>query len=206
MLFQLLIWFQVSFEWVYQKNQPNGGHLLHVLAHWNSLDCEWVSRLLLTVFNSLLSQSWKILLTFKSVLCYMDDTVIMSDSFEQHLQDIHDVLGRLESSGLKLNARKCTFATNKSVFLWHDVSRNATRPSSNRVDSIKNVPILSTVKELRCELGLLNWLRKYILHTDAIKTLKEALITSNVLSFMKFDLLFRIAEDTSSRGILYMIY
>lgn len=71
---------------------------------------------------------------------------------------------------------------------------------------IKNFPILSTVKELRCELGLLNWLRKYILHTDAIKTLKEALITSNVLSFMKFDLLFRIAEDTSSRGILYMIY
>lgn len=49
---------------------------------------------------------------FKYVLCYMDDTVIMSDSFEKHLQDIHDVLGRLESSGLKLNARKCTFATN----------------------------------------------------------------------------------------------
>lgn len=101
---------------------------------------------------------------------------------------------------------KCTFATNKSVFLWHDVSRNATRPSSNRVDSIKNFPILSTIKELRCALGLLNWFRKYILHTDAIKTLKEALITSNVLSFPKFDLLFRIAEDTSSRGILYMIY
>lgn len=47
----------------------------------------------------------------------MDDTVIMSENFQQHLQDIHDVLGRLESSGLKLNARKCTFATNKSVFL-----------------------------------------------------------------------------------------
>lgn len=68
-------------------------------------------------FQILIVTVLKVLLTFKSVLCYMDDTVIMSDSFEQHLQDIHDVLGRLESSGLKLNTRKCTFATNKSVFL-----------------------------------------------------------------------------------------
>lgn len=35
-------------------------------------------------------------LTFKSVLCYID-VVIVYDSFEQHLQDIHEVLGRLES-------------------------------------------------------------------------------------------------------------
>lgn len=56
-------------------------------------------------------------LTFKSVLCNMDDVFFVSDSFEQHLQDIHEVLSRLESPGLKLNPRKCTFATNKTVFL-----------------------------------------------------------------------------------------
>lgn len=46
----------------------------------------------------------------------MDDTVIMSDSFEQHLQDIHDVLGRLESSGLKLNANVPLLPINQYFF------------------------------------------------------------------------------------------
>lgn len=44
------------------------------------------------------------------------------------------------------------------------------------------------------------------LHTDAFQTLKKALINSNVLSFPKFDLPFRIAVDTSSRGIGNMLY
>ena len=55
-------------------------------------------------------------LTFKYLLCYMDD-VIVSDSFERHLKDISEVMSRLESSGLKLNPKKCTFATNKAIFL-----------------------------------------------------------------------------------------
>lgn len=50
------------------------------------------------------------------------------DSFEQHLQDIHEVLGMLESQGLKLNPRKCTFATNKTVFLGHETSQYGIRP------------------------------------------------------------------------------
>lgn len=106
--------------------------------------------------------------------------------------------------------------------------RMASSPS-DRVDSIKNFPIPSAAKELRCALGLLNWFRKYIpnysirasplhallkknvkfvctqFHTDAFQTLKEALINSNVYSFPKYDLPFRIAVDTSSRGIGYML-
>lgn len=77
-------------------------------------------------------------LTFKSVLCYMDDVVIISDSFEQHLKDISEVMSRLESSGLNLNPKKCTFATNKAVSLGHELSLNGIRPPLNRVDSIKN--------------------------------------------------------------------
>ena len=63
-------------------------------------------------------------LTFKSVLCYMDDVVIVSDSFERHLKDISEVMSRLESSGLKLNPKKCTFATNKAIFLGHEISKH----------------------------------------------------------------------------------
>lgn len=48
-------------------------------------------------FNSFQLLMDKVLkcLTFKIVLCYMDVVVIVSDNFEQHLQDIHEVLGKL---------------------------------------------------------------------------------------------------------------
>lgn len=118
-------------------------------------------------------------LTFKSVLCYID-VVIVYDSFEQHLQDIHEVLGRLESSGLKLNPRKFTFATNKTVFLGHEISRDGIRPPSDRVYSIKNFPIPFTAKEVRCALGLLNWFRKYIPNYSIIASPLHALLKKNV--------------------------
>lgn len=154
-------------------------------------------------------------LTLKSVLRYMDVVVIVSHSFEQYLQDIHEVLGRLESSDLKLNPRKCTFAANKTVFFRHEISRDGICPHSDRVDSIKSFPIPSTAKELRCTLP--TWFRKYKPNfsitafphpASLLKNVKFVwiLINSSMLSFPKFDLPFCFAVDASSRRIGYMLH
>lgn len=82
--------------------------------------------------------------------------LFVSHSFEQYLQDIHEVLGRSESSDLKLNPRKCTFATNKTVFLRYEISWDGIRPPSDRVDSIKIFPIPSLQRSyvVHCLPGL----------------------------------------------------
>lgn len=108
----------------------------------------------------------------------MDDVVIVSHSFEQYLQDIHEVLGRLESSDLKLNPRKCTFASNKTVFLRHKISRDGIRPPSDRVDSIKSFPIPPTAKELRCTIP--TWFRKYKPNYSITAFPHPALLLKNV--------------------------
>lgn len=141
--------------------------------------------------------------------------LFVSHSFEQYLQDIHEVLGRLESSDLKLNPRKCTFATNKTVFLRYEISWDGIRPPSDRADSIKSFPIPSTAKELRCTLP--TWFRKYkpnysitaFPHPASLLKIVNfvwTLINSSVLSFPKFDLPFRSAVDASSRRIGYMLH
>ena len=44
-------------------------------------------------------------LTFTCVLCYLDDIYIFSETFEQHMSDLHEVLSRLQTAGLKLKAK-----------------------------------------------------------------------------------------------------
>ena len=67
-------------------------------------------------------------LTFKSCLCYLDDAVIFSENFEQHLSDLQEVFQRFRDAGLKLNPRKCTFARSSIVFLGHHISKEGIRP------------------------------------------------------------------------------
>ncbi len=170
-------------------------------------------------------------LTFVSVLCYLDDICVFSETFDQHLIDLHEVLTRLRSAGLRLKPKpKCKFALSKCIFLGHEISRNGIRPPSDRVEILKNYPIPSNRKELQRALGLFNWFRKYIPNYSAIASplyyllkknvlyqwttecdesfqkLKDTIVQSEALAFPNFNIEFRLAVDTSSKGIGYMLY
>lgn len=169
-------------------------------------------------------------LQFVSVLCYLDDVCICSSSFEKHLQDIDDVLTRFEQSGLKLGPAKCKFGVSHGVFIGHEISNAGIKPPLSKIELIKGYPEPTTRKELERALGLFNWFRKFIPNFSAIanilykllkkgtvfqwssefqssfNALKYALVTSDALAFPRFDLEFRLAVDTSSKGIGYMLY
>lgn len=169
-------------------------------------------------------------LTFKSVLCYLDDILICSSTFDQHLADIQEVFSRLRNAGLKLGPKKCVFAKDECVFLGHEISKEGIKPPSDRIDAIKYYPIPRNQNELRRTVGLFNWFRKFIPsfstiayplnallkkgvkfrwtkeHQSAFDTLKSLLVNSKALSFPRYDLEFRLAVDTSSKGVGYMLY
>ena len=46
-------------------------------------------------------------LTYEAVLVYLDDLIIMANSFEQLMERFETVLGRLRAANLKLNCSKC---------------------------------------------------------------------------------------------------
>ena len=48
-------------------------------------------------------------LKWSSVQVYLDDVIIASTSFAQHLKDIDAVFTRFKEAGLKLKASKCHF-------------------------------------------------------------------------------------------------
>ena len=169
-------------------------------------------------------------LTFKSCLCYLDDVLVVSGSFEQHLADLAEVLERFRFAGLKLNPKKCSFAQRSCTFLGHDISENGISPPQDRIQAVMNLPDPKDASGLRRVMGLFNWFRKYIPnfssvasplndllkkdsnfvwrkeHSRTLETLKSLLASSPVLAFPDFSCQFRIAVDTSARGIGYMLY
>ena len=54
-------------------------------------------------------------LKFQSVLCYLDDILIFSETFESHLNDLKEVFSRLREAGLKLGPSKCRFAKQTEI-------------------------------------------------------------------------------------------
>ncbi|CAG2216979.1 unnamed protein product [Mytilus edulis] len=101
-------------------------------------------------------------LKFKSCLCYLDDVLICSETFEQHITDLQEVFHRFRSAGLKLGPKKCSFAQSSCIFLGHSISKEGVSPPPDRVQAIQEYPPPKNIKELRRLIGMLNWFRKFI--------------------------------------------
>jgi len=48
---------------------------------------------------------------------YVDDMVVKSDTFDQHLADLEEVFGRLRKFNMRLNPAKCVFGVEEGKFL-----------------------------------------------------------------------------------------
>ena len=56
------------------------------------------------------------------VLVYMDDIIVFSRTFEEHLMHLQEVFNRLHNANLKLKAEKCFFCQKETVYLGHVIS------------------------------------------------------------------------------------
>lgn len=174
------------------------------------------TRLVNTVFHGMLG---------KSIFVYMDDLLIGSDSIEQHLEILEEVLHRLRVAGLKLKLEKCDFLKREIVYLGHIVSEQGVRVNPGKIKAITCFPEPKSKKNIKQFLGLAGFFRKFVKgfsqkaaplteilkgevpfkfgekEREAFITLKEALMKPPVLRFPDFDLPFVIVTDASGLGM-----
>jgi len=100
--------------------------------------------------------------SFQSLLLYLDDIVVFSSTFEDHLQRLELVLARLQEHHLKLKLKKCQFFQHEVKYLGHIVSAAgvATDPDKIRVVSEWKRP--TTVTELQSFLGFASYYRRFV--------------------------------------------
>ncbi|PIK46429.1 hypothetical protein BSL78_16715 [Apostichopus japonicus] len=74
---------------------------------------------------------------FTSVLCYLDDILVFSKSFDDHLVNLQRVFDRLRQQGLKIKPSKCTFFQSEVKYLGHRVTADGVRPDPTRFKPLR---------------------------------------------------------------------
>ena len=107
-------------------------------------------------------------MTSGDVLVYLDDLLVFSPTFEDHLQSLDKVLTRLRDFGLKLNPEKCCFAQTSVKCLGHIVSQDGVSTDPSKVSAVQQWPRPSSAKELKTFLGFTGYYRRFIPHYSRV--------------------------------------
>ncbi|PIK33227.1 hypothetical protein BSL78_29961 [Apostichopus japonicus] len=78
-------------------------------------------------------------LTWKSCLVYMDDIIIFSNNFADHISHIRGVFQRLRCANLKLRLDKCQFAKAEIRYLGHVVSSQGILPDPDKLKAANKI-------------------------------------------------------------------
>ena len=164
-------------------------------------------------------------LTYKICLIYLDDILIYSRTFDEHLTNLRQVFDRLRHANLKLKPSKCNFACQKVTYLGHVISSAGVSPDEDKISAVRDFPRPHNVKTTRSFLGLANYYRRFVkdfaklaaplnqllrkdqkfVWTDtceqAFISLKTALTTAPILVFPDFKEPFHLYTDASNEGL-----
>ena len=92
---------------------------------------------------------------------YLDDLVIYSSTWEDHVKTIRQVFSRLAKASLTINLAKCEFGKACVTYLGHEVGQGQVRPLEAKVAAVSACPAPTTRRELRRFLGMAGYYRGF---------------------------------------------
>ena len=93
---------------------------------------------------------------------YIDDVVIFSHGWGEHLEHLREVFSQLQLAGLTVKLKKCQFGQEKVHYLGHVIGGGEVQPEPVKVRAVKEYPIPATKKDVRAFLGLVGYYRRFI--------------------------------------------
>uniref|UniRef100_A0AAX7U441 Gypsy retrotransposon integrase-like protein 1 n=1 Tax=Astatotilapia calliptera TaxID=8154 RepID=A0AAX7U441_ASTCA len=98
---------------------------------------------------------------------YLDDIVIYSQTWEEHLKHLEKVLERLREAGLTANSAKCVFAKAETEYLGFVIGNGVIKPQVSKISAIESCSLPQTRKQLRSFLGMAGFYHRFIPHFSA---------------------------------------
>ncbi|KAL0819596.1 hypothetical protein ABMA28_007685 [Loxostege sticticalis] len=89
-----------------------------------------------------------------SVLCYLDDLIVLSESYERHLEDLEAVFERLALFSLRINREKTFFARDSVKFLGHLIVPGGIQVDPDKTAAITSLPPPRNLKHLKCKANV----------------------------------------------------
>ena len=164
-----------------------------------------------------------------SVLVYLDDIIIFSETLDEHLIKLKNVFERLEKYNLKLKLKKCQFLCDSIKFLGHEISNKGVSVHKDHFDPIKYLKTPSTKKEVKKFIGTVSYFRAFVenfaelaepitrllrnnvkfvwgeYQNDAFNKLKHKIVSAKPLAFPNFNQSFILQTDASNLAVVAVL-
>ena len=103
-------------------------------------------------------------LIWRTCLVYLDDIIVFSSTFEEHLSRLEEVFKRLEAADLRLKPSKCYLLRAEVEFLGHVVTASGIQTDPAKVDKVVDWPTPANVGDVRSFLGFCGYYRRFVKH------------------------------------------
>ena len=155
---------------------------------------------------------------------YVDDLIVYSQTWEQHMEQLQQLFKKLSEAQLTVNLLKSEFCHATVTYLGHVVGQGKVKPIKAKVEAIEQYPTPTTKRELMRFLGMVGYYRKFCPNfsdiasplTDLLKKntkfiwsdqcetafhkIKAILMSSPVLTAPDFQKQFKLSVDASDKG------
>jgi exonuclease III len=99
-----------------------------------------------------------------NVLAYIDDLLVATPTYAEHLNLLEKLFAKLDTANLTLGAKKCALARDNATFLGHVVTTDGIAPDPTKAAAIEALTLPQSCKQLKSTLGTMGYYRKFILN------------------------------------------
>ncbi|CAF4243557.1 unnamed protein product, partial [Adineta steineri] len=99
---------------------------------------------------------------WKYALAYIDDVIIYSKTFEEHLSHLKEICQLLKDTRFRLNPEKCEIARTQTEYLGHQITNGEIRPSPHNINGLLNTRVPQTADEACKFVKAAEYYRKFI--------------------------------------------
>lgn len=96
------------------------------------------------------------------ICIYLDDILITGLTEQQHLENLTQVLGRLQMAGMRLKEDKCVSLLPPVTYLGHVISAQGLHTEDSKVEAVVNAPAPRDVAQLRSFFGMVDYYSKFL--------------------------------------------
>jgi len=147
----------------------------------------------------------------KTVMVYLDDILIGTNTCEEHIQTVSAVLKTLEKAKIWFNKDKCQIMPQKMKLLGHILHNNGLEADPEKIKKVVDFKTPTNRREIQRFMGVVNYLARFCkdlatkgrclyelqgstkqfkwthLHDEAFKQVKELIMSNAVLKPINYD-------------------
>ena len=114
-----------------------------------------------------------------NVFCNLDDIIIVTQNFDDHLKYLSLVLDKIEKANLTIGLDICESGCSEIKYLGFKVNERGLQIDDDKIQPILELPTPKNIKQLQRLIGMESWYRKFIPYFDEIIESLNRLLKKN---------------------------